>query len=1241
MNLSFDYYHNLNKPELYLCNPDGRELFPLVAYDRMLRLRFNDLSELTFSCPSVTSWNDGTTFELDCYDYIQTRRRIIATGIGEFIITNVTETDNGVTKVKNVTCSSGQIVFQDKGVYCEDRVYYFYNPSDPYDNNYDADDEGAVPSVVGQLYQQLGIQIALSQGRTDPAEPYDEWTITYINSDLSGKARNFTEETCTGYEWLVQRVEEAFECVVLFDFRYKTIQALLPTEATEQANVLYTFSNFMKEVKVEEDASDVVTVLKCLGNNCDITSVNPTGTNYICDFSYYMDDDNRWMSSALKAKLADWQDLVESQRPYYVAHVTGLRADYQRLTELLDKQTEISTIYTDLDAALAKCSIAMAEGSVAPYGIIWCETVEDGATSMDANSRYKTNPFSGSSQITAYKNQPIYASGMGWYFSGSFMTGTAQACYENQYCYFSDQATLTPPSYCFLEGKAVVNPTTYETEYTCGSFKRYAQLDAAATWKTKYDARKKQLETQIATERGNIDSRYAAMETISSQCNILNYFANTPALLRELGRYWIEGEYTNNNIAVTEDTSHSDMLKLEMELLEAGQAELSKVCQPKLQFSITSVDCTKLYEFRAQMTELALGKIITIEKKEGLWYYPALLEMEYNLDTSDTFSLTFANALRLDDWGYTYGDLISNSASVSKQVGANWQNILDYSKNKVGITNLIMEPLSATLRAAFANLTNQEFTIDDTGILGRKFASSAQDSFSDEQMRIVNNMIIFTDDNWATAKAALGKITFQSSGGSTVTSYGLVAETLIGSLLLGQTLEIRNSNSSVIINDGGIAIKDSNNNNVLLASTDGSLTAKGNITANAGYLGGVNGFTIVSGAIYTNNKSTISSDRPGIFLGTTGLYMTSANKSSYVRLYLAGGEFEFGGTIYATGGKFNGDGIEVRASNGQLSFIDNLGVDTLFVSDSMASNTIYANRLKIGTVGTGQTSGIAFRYTQLSDEILSNKSTVIVDFTASVNVSISTSYVRFTVNVGARNRSTSQAFTMPQGQFVKVQAQARCNFGEDYGGVTTLSKVIEVYVAAGENNGTATVDYSNVFRANGTVVSTSIISISPSSVTVSEGSGYYVTGLVIAGNFVPGVRNTYDLGTSDRTWKNIYSETIHCQTVNQTSDQRLKSGITYDIAWLDNIFNKLKPAVYSFKGDLTQKRHFGFIAQDVADALGENGMSEDDFGIVRHDDIYSLDYSEFTAMNVWEIQRLKERVAKLEEQLKQYQQNGN
>lgn len=843
MKLNFDYYHNLEDTELYLCNPDGRELFPLVGSDRILRLRFNDLSELTFNCYSTTTASDGTVVNLDSYDWIETRRLVFVTNVGWFVITNVTEQDDGVVKYKEVTCHSLQAALKDRGFYCEERVYYFYNPSDPYDNNYDPDNEASIPSVMGQLYQQLGIQQALTQGLSDPVSPYSDWTITYVNSELTGKGRNFKETTSFGYDWMVKDVEEAFEVVILFDFYFKTIHVMLPTEVTSKANVIYTFSNFMKNVEVEEDAENIVTVMNCNGDNCDITAVNPTGTNYICDFSYYMDTAGRWMSSALKTKLTQWAAAVQSAKSGYQAKVLQLRTKYDELAALNSTLQEVSKVYTDLAAAVARKSVAIAENSsTSLYGIVWAETVNVGEKSLDPKSSVYSTALTSSKTITAYRDMPTFNENTRtWSCSGSYITGTIDYCYayednnHYQYHYFIDSSNNT--SYCKLEGKATINSSTFATEYTCKGFKRYVDLNIANVWTDRYDAKRKSMQTTKSSLETAIAGLQTDLKNISDPINILNYFSSSSTLLKELMCYWIEGEYTNDNIAVLEDTTQAEALDLANELMDSGALELSKVCQPKFQFSLTSVDCTKQYEFRNQMEALELGKIITVEKEEGLWYYPALLEIEYDLDHTDSFNLKFANALRLDDWGYTYGDLISDASSTSRQVSANWQNILQYAKDKSQITPLIQEPLSSTLHAAFANMVNQEFTIDDTGILGRKFTDdSTKDKFADEQMRIINNVILFTDDNWETAKTALGKIYYTDPDSSSptygqlISKYGLIGETIIGSLVMSETLKILNntseSNSSVILDANGITIKH-NGNTVFTANTSGTVTISG------------------------------------------------------------------------------------------------------------------------------------------------------------------------------------------------------------------------------------------------------------------------------------------------------------------------------------------------------------------------------------------------------------------------------
>lgn len=175
----------------------------------------------------------------------------------------------------------------------------------------------------------------------------------------------------------------------------------------------------------------------------------------------------------------------------------------------------------------------------------------------------------------------------------------------------------------------------------------------------------------------------------------------------------------------------------------------------------------------------------------------------------------------------TFADLIKEASSTSRTVSANWSNLMDYTHNKEQIAHLIEYPLDRSLRAMQANLSAQEFIIDESGILGRKYDTEfdgAKGTFLPEQIRIINNTIVFTKDNWETAALALGKTEY---------GYGLIAEVLVGNIILGEQISIGSKSERVTINDQGILIKNDYGDAVFAADASGNLSLTGAINATA------------------------------------------------------------------------------------------------------------------------------------------------------------------------------------------------------------------------------------------------------------------------------------------------------------------------------------------------------------------------------------------------------------------------
>jgi hypothetical protein len=87
----------------------------------------------------------------------------------------------------------------------------------------------------------------------------------------------------------------------------------------------------------------------------------------------------------------------------------------------------------------------------------------------------------------------------------------------------------------------------------------------------------------------------------------------------------------------------------------------------------------------------------------------------------------------------------------------------------------------------------------------------------------------------------------------------------------------------------------------------------------------------------------------------------------------------------------------------------------------------------------------------------------------------------------------------------------------------------------------------------------------------------------------------------------------------------------------DKMFDNLKPVSYQLINGSSNRRHTGFIAQQVVQSLQDAGIDTKDFAGVcipkDENTYYSLRYEEFIALCVDQIQKLKKRVGELETQL--------
>lgn len=135
--------------------------------------------------------------------------------------------------------------------------------------------------------------------------------------------------------------------------------------------------------------------------------------------------------------------------------------------------------------------------------------------------------------------------------------------------------------------------------------------------------------------------------------------------------------------------------------------------------------------------------------------------------------------------------------------------------------------------------------------------------------------------------------------------------------------------------------------------------------------------------------------------------------------------------------------------------------------------------------------------------------------------------------------------------------------------------------------------------------------------------------------FNPKTNNYGNIGTAAKVWNSIF-----CTVLSQSSDRKLKKDITsLSVSDCASLVRGLRPVSYKWKSGEDTATHYGFIAQEVDEALSTAGISGTGIVSKTHLDTahtefftkYGLAYNEFIPVITKFIQQLDTRITALEQ----------
>lgn len=806
-------------PDFYLCEVDKTIIGGMNVLEPSGTFKFNAYSEI--SCKFNRLYSHplaGKSVVHPLYDKVEALRVLYIVGFGFFQIQSSGIVSDGIEEYKEITAYSLEYELTQK--YLEDFVINM----------------GTEMSIDGvKLYNPSDTSISLIHL---VLAKMPGWSVGHVDTSLEKLERSFEIDRQSIYDFIMNDMSSTFKLVVKFDTYNRTVNLYEEDSAGKETNIYVSLDSIANEVKVDYSADDIKTVLTVTGSDdLNVREVN-LGLPYIMNLDYYNTID--WFGEDLYNAYNNYVKKVESKRERYTKLMLQWDALYDKLIKIYnavpdyDESSDDGLLVVDDVSKLPTASQAYVfdvckvdNGSSVFYYICKAVNVNDSTTyiweiDIDHVHSFETFPEPSIKYVDGiYKVYNTgYSEGVLFYKCESYLGGYNKIQYR---------WVLASSDYGInmLKEKEKVYLDIQEVQVSSGfsdianpNYNRYKK-----TYDRLMDIQKKlsQMQKEADQVTASINAISDEMAIISDEISMENNF--TEQQMIRLSPFLREDEYSDDCFVVTEYDDDKAAIEVKKELLAASEKELTKISQPQLSFSMSMANILAMPEFEPVTKDFENGNYVKVEIRPGYVIKSQILEVNIQFDDLSDFDVTFGNLTSLYSQVDIHTQLLSSAVTAGKSVASKssyWQKGADTATT---IDKQIEKGLIDATTSIKTNSVNQAVSFDNYGIHLRKYKNGSNTEYEPEQVWLSNNMILFSDDNFATSKAALGKLKVGAEE-----YYGLIAQIVEagivqGSKIVGSTIQVGERS------DGSYAFEITQDGTIIMRGGEGEEVIGGSISS--------------------------------------------------------------------------------------------------------------------------------------------------------------------------------------------------------------------------------------------------------------------------------------------------------------------------------------------------------------------------------------------------------------------------
>ena len=251
-------------------------------------------------------------------------------------------------------------------------------------------------------------------------------------------------------------------------------------------------------------------------------------------------------------------------------------------------------------------------------------------------------------------------------------------------------------------------------------------------------------------------------------------------------------DYSNENF-ISDGLSSTEMIQRAREYYAAARRELDKAANAQHTVECDLYDLLLLDSDNAAVLEkFEVGNWLQLGVDDKV-YRLRLTDYEIDYEDLSKIQVTFADFTDKTDLVSETASVLKSAKSMSTSFGAVMRQANKGEDANKALGLIRQRGFDLTAQKIVNDATEQNLIIDENGLLARRYDDIDQ-QYLPGQLKVINDGIYYTNDNWDSVSAGLGRFIYTDpETDEDVEDYGVIAKTVVGKLFLGNKLTIYNS----------------------------------------------------------------------------------------------------------------------------------------------------------------------------------------------------------------------------------------------------------------------------------------------------------------------------------------------------------------------------------------------------------------------------------------------------------------